>query len=122
VTRLVEFSPNGWLFTLVRVFWIAEVAHILGLLFQSWRLWIDFEKKCVVLNFGRFFSQTHLVTLPAGDRMLRLLPVAVLVSDSWNRSARMSVPSSPGSPDFSWYKRPKPEIMYQMNTKCTKQS
>jgi hypothetical protein len=26
----------------------------------------------------------------------------------------------PGLPDFSWYKIPKPEKMYQMHTKCTK--
>jgi hypothetical protein len=25
-----------------------------------------------------------------------------------------------GLPDFSWYMIPKPEKMYQMNTKCTK--
>jgi hypothetical protein len=28
----------------------------------------------------------------------------------------------PGLPDFSWYMIPKPQKMYQMNTKCTKWS
>jgi hypothetical protein len=34
----------------------------------------------------------------------------------------LGLPNKAGLPDFSWYTVPKPEKMYQMNTKCTKWS
>jgi hypothetical protein len=43
MTRLGE-SPNGWLFSFGSFIEIAEVAHILGLLFQLLRLCINFGK------------------------------------------------------------------------------
>jgi hypothetical protein len=58
VTRLGEFSPNGRLFL--------EVAQILGFFLQI-RLYINWDKKWLWLNFGRFFSQIHLVTLLKGS-------------------------------------------------------
>jgi hypothetical protein len=56
VTRLGEFYPIGWLFTLGSYFVIAEVAHKFGVLVTRLRVWINFDKKCVWLHFGRFFT------------------------------------------------------------------
>jgi hypothetical protein len=46
---------------------------------------------------------------------------------SWNERVAVSLEqlilySNYGLPDFYWYMIPKPEKMYQMNTKCTKRS
>jgi hypothetical protein len=57
VTRLGEFSPTVWLFTL-GCFLIQKRPKI--------RATVSHAGSCVLINFdwlGRFFSQTHLVTL-----------------------------------------------------------
>jgi hypothetical protein len=64
MARLGEISPIGWLFSLGRFSKIAEVAQILGLLFIWKKLCIEFDKNGLgYMYFGRFFWQTHLVTL-----------------------------------------------------------
>jgi hypothetical protein len=46
--------------------WVVFVVQIFGLFFSHEKeLFINFYRKWVGLHFGRFFSQTHLVTLPA---------------------------------------------------------
>jgi hypothetical protein len=42
--------------------------------------------------------------------------------DAINISKLRFALDGPELPDFSWYMIPKPEKMYQMNTKCTKWS
>jgi hypothetical protein len=44
-------------------FLISEVAHIFGYFFPQLRLGINFAKNVLGYFFGRYFSQTHLVTL-----------------------------------------------------------
>jgi hypothetical protein len=59
VTRLGDFSPDRRLITLGNyIFWkLQKVAHVLGPLFRLLRLCINFDKKCLGLNFGRFFHK-----------------------------------------------------------------
>jgi hypothetical protein len=56
VTRLGEFSPNGWLFTLGQIFLkMAEVAHIFGVLFYTvWAMHLSWQER-IGPHFGRFF-------------------------------------------------------------------
>jgi hypothetical protein len=42
---------------------IAEIVHIFGLLISTVKVTYFFQK-CIGLRFGRYFSQTHQVTLP----------------------------------------------------------
>jgi hypothetical protein len=63
VTRLVEFSPIGRLFSLGRFLKIAEVALILGHFFPRETSYVCFDKNGLGYTLGDFFSQTHLVTL-----------------------------------------------------------
>jgi hypothetical protein len=47
------------LFTLGSFLKSAEVARIFGLLFPLWKVYINFDKKCVGLHFGRFFHKLN---------------------------------------------------------------
>jgi hypothetical protein len=59
---LGEFSTIGWLFTLGSFVKITEVANIIGLLFPTLKLCINFQKMDWA-TFWATFSQTRLVTL-----------------------------------------------------------
>jgi hypothetical protein len=63
VTRLGEFSPNGWLFNTGSYLKITEVIYIFGLLYTMVKFRDKFGEKRIGLHFGWFFSQTNLVTL-----------------------------------------------------------
>jgi hypothetical protein len=65
---LGEFSPIWQLFTLGSVLKITEVMQILGYYFSRYQLFTDFEKQLVGPHIGRFFLQTHRVTLIIGQR------------------------------------------------------
>jgi hypothetical protein len=60
VTRLIEFSPNGWLLTLK----ITEIPYIFG---QGYALILTKHAFDYILGY---FSQTHLVTLLANRKQL----------------------------------------------------
>jgi hypothetical protein len=60
---LGKYSPIGQLFSLGKFLKIKEVAQIIGLLFYTDKLMYLFSHEMVWLYLGRFFSQTHLVTL-----------------------------------------------------------
>jgi hypothetical protein len=53
VTRLGEFSLLGDCFSKITV-----AARFFGYSFPWKKLWINFDKKCVVLHFGRFFTNS----------------------------------------------------------------
>jgi hypothetical protein len=63
LTKLGEFSPFGLLLAFRTFSKITKVAKFLGNFFPLWQCCINLNKIWVMLNFGRFFSQTHLVTL-----------------------------------------------------------
>jgi hypothetical protein len=65
VTRFGELSPIGTLFSLGRSLKIAEVVQIFGPLFSTDSVY--FDKIRVGAQFGRFFAQTHPVTLPSSE-------------------------------------------------------
>jgi hypothetical protein len=60
VTRLSEFSPTGWLFTLGSFLKITNVAEMLGYFFPQLRWCITFVKNWIKLpqTFWAIFSQT----------------------------------------------------------------
>jgi hypothetical protein len=64
VTRLGEFSPIGWLFTLGSFLKMTEVAQIFGLLFPNVSAtYVLILTESGLGNSWASFSQTHLVTL-----------------------------------------------------------
>jgi hypothetical protein len=81
----------------------------------------NFDKKGLG-NILATFSQTHLVTLLDDNGVqkrlyrLRSFPASVpkLTFTLHHEKARLL---QTGLPDFSWYMIPKPEKMYQINTK-----
>jgi hypothetical protein len=97
VTRLGQFLPIGWLFTLGSVLKLTKVAKFLGLLFPRYQLCINFDKKWVGLHFGRLFhklirspwwgwiwfvttrgySQARPPTRPPPERSLKTNPVLI---------------------------------------------
>jgi hypothetical protein len=57
VTRLGKFLPIGRLFTLGSFFENCRIIPHFGQLFPRYKLLIDFDKYCVVLQFGQFFHE-----------------------------------------------------------------
>jgi hypothetical protein len=62
VTRLGEFSPNGWLFTLVRFYCYIRSPHFWPY-FSTVKVMQYFWQKRAVLRLGHLLPKTHLVTL-----------------------------------------------------------
>jgi hypothetical protein len=58
IGRIFAFWAIAWSLLKIRT-----VAHIIRLLLPRQKCCISFGKKWIGLTFGRFFSQTHLVTL-----------------------------------------------------------
>jgi hypothetical protein len=81
---------------------------------QSWAL--IFTKKSGRAKLWAIFSQARLVTLSPGH------PFSEAHSSRHFSivAIRYRVQRRPGLPDFSWYMIPKPEKMYQKDSKCTK--
>jgi hypothetical protein len=57
VSRLGEFSSNGWLFTLDSAWKLQKYPAFLGYFVPWLSLITDLEKKCVGLHFGPFISK-----------------------------------------------------------------
>jgi hypothetical protein len=72
VTRLGEFSPNGWLFTLGCFLKISEVAHIFGFLFSTVKViyaliltkmyWATFLAILSTNSSGQNANESHKIT------------------------------------------------------------
>jgi hypothetical protein len=63
MTGLGEFSPIGQLLNMGSFLKITEEALIWDYFFPRKKFCIHFDQRWVVLQIGRFFSRTHLVTL-----------------------------------------------------------
>jgi hypothetical protein len=50
---------------------------------MSKAMYINFDKKWIGPHFGRFFSQTHLVTLDQGDKLVGLHSHVWLCLKNW---------------------------------------